>query len=226
MANIKKQNLTLNDLFKKNPTVKDKLDKILKVNRELLITLQTRALYLSFLVRDINDTLKSKGYDEWLVSMIMEYCKISQRTTYNYFHLSSACIKTCECLRGMTAAEIITEFEKKNTTIGENIISELQEKFPNFSLRDFYPAQLPEPRNSKSKYGEEARKSDAMSCRAQVIYTEVLCIAESFINTPKEEQAWRRLTNPELAEMCNKFELSRAMIDEVLTERERLVNGR
>ena len=146
MGNIKKSKNTLQELCAQFPKLEDKLNKFIRVRSCFLHGIRLAALQIAFRACEIDDMLKNTGLSEWV---LMEGLKISRRSLYNFKNLCRHCLENCPSLKDMDAAAVVAMFEKKNCTIGEQILEELGEKFPTFSIKDFYVRTLPDGEKKK-----------------------------------------------------------------------------
>ena len=148
MANIKKNENTLKNLFERFPSLEGKLRAFANLRDGSLHYVRLAAIQTAFRADEIDDMLIHTGFSQWVLTDIL---RISKRSLYNFKNLCMHCLENCPCVKGKKAAEIVALFEEKNSTIGEQILEDLREKFPTFSIRDFYAKELPAPEKKKSE---------------------------------------------------------------------------
>lgn len=146
MGNIKKSKNTMQELCAQFPKLEEKLNKFIRVRSCFLHGIRLAALQIAFRACEIDDMLKNTGLSEWVLT---EGLKISKTSLYNFKNLSRHCLENCLSLKDMDAAAVVAMFEKKDCTIGNQILEELGEKFPTFSLKDFYARTLSDGEKKK-----------------------------------------------------------------------------
>ena len=206
--NVRQTKITTKDILNKFPH----LEKSLKVFKQLQLStlrmMQKRVLHLSFLAMEIRKGLEN--YQEFYLMVMWDFLRVGKQSAYNYLHCATHCMESCKCLKDKSISEIIEMFEAKNSNIADLILEELNGKFPEFSIKDFYTKELPEPKEKKPILKPLPHETLQVMCESEYDYATRTITKWTSPNV--EEQLWRHFGADKIRELIEGF---RTLADEM-----------
>lgn len=220
MGYIKKSENTFKELCAKYPKLNGKIMKFMAARQSFAKAIEGYRLYLAFQILDIENILtNSGGYFEYVATRI---CGISRSSLYGYKNYARHCLSNCPCLKGKTAAEVVALFDAKSAPV-EKIFEELGNKFPGFSQKDFYAAELPAPKERVKFKEEDAAKIIDENFELYNEFKDAFGVLTARIyETDPKKQLFKYVPSVELKDVKEKLEEASSQIDEILEERRRL----
>lgn len=206
--NVRQTKITTKDILNKFPHLEKSLQKFGKrqvITRKMM---QVQILHLSFLAMEIRKGLGA--YQHFYLMVMFDVLRVGKQSAYNYLNCAAHCMSECKCLENKSISEIVEMFEAKNSNIADIILEELNGKFPEFSIKDFYTKELPEPKEKKPILKPLPHETLQVMCESEYDYATRTITKWTSPNV--EEQLWRHFGADKIRELIEGF---RTLADEM-----------